>query len=54
MFIKCPVRNMYNNWIHSSRAGVRGVKEPVGSDHYVMGIVLSDLHGLFNLIFTRH
>ena len=46
------MRNMYHNWIHNSRAGLRGVKEPVGSDHYVTGIVLSDLHRLFNLIFT--
>ena len=46
------MRNVYHNWIHSSRAELRGVNEPAGSDHYVIGIVLSDLHRLFNLIFT--
>ena len=52
MFSMCSMRNVYHNWIYSSRAGLRGVKEPVGSDHYAIGIVLSDLHRLFNLIFT--
>lgn len=54
MFSECPKRNLYHNWIYSSRAGLRGVEEPVGSDHCVIGVVLSNLHGLFNLIFTRH
>lgn len=54
MFRKHPIRNVYHNWIHNPRTGLRGVKDPIGSDHYVIGTVPNDLLGLFNLIFTRH
>lgn len=33
---------------------MNGLKKPVGSDHHVIGIIISDLHGLLNLVLTSY